>query len=319
MKKNFIFAILIGITLNFVFMFPAHANNIGDVVGNIYSTDIVAFIDGMAIPSYNIGGVTVVIAEDLREYGFEVDWNEDYRQLNITIAEMPKSVPVKDIKTDSPGRIVGNLLFTDITTRVNSVLIESYNIGGRTVIPLEALAKEYGDFYRDRNYNNGIGFSNAGFRAVWDETNRTISLFCLRPQMRLSTNFGNAQIITFYSIYHSGLAYDPETGAEVPIIIADGNTYFGIEKLFELKQILLSNQEGVLHIRKNNDDEIVLKKSTSLLSYTNTYVPLLSFNITVNDKEINEVSRGVLILDGHLFINEELLEKEFNVHYSNDY
>ena len=32
----------------------AHAQ-IGDVSGHIYSTDIAAYIDGMAIPSYNIG------------------------------------------------------------------------------------------------------------------------------------------------------------------------------------------------------------------------------------------------------------------------
>lgn len=310
---------LIAITFNFVFMIPAQANNIGDVVGHIYSTDIVAFIDGMAIPSYNIGGITVVVAEDLSEYGFHVEWNEAYRELNVSIAEMPQSAPIKDLKKDAPGRIVGDLLYTDITIRVNGILIESYNIGGRTVIPLEALAKEYGDFYRDKNYNNGIGYSNAGFRAVWDETNRTISLFCLRPQMRLSTNFGNAQIITFYPVYHRGLAYDPKKGTDVSVVIADDNTYFEVEKIFELGQILLSNQEGILYIRNNNDDEIVLKKSTSVLSYTNTYAPLLQLNITVNDKEINDESCTALILDGHLFLNAELLEKEFNIRYSNDY
>lgn len=41
----------------------AQALEIGAVAGSFYTTDIVAYIDGMAVPSYNIGGKTAVIAE----------------------------------------------------------------------------------------------------------------------------------------------------------------------------------------------------------------------------------------------------------------
>ena len=37
----------------------------GDVVGKIYSTDIKAYINGVWVDSYNIGGKTVVIIEDI--------------------------------------------------------------------------------------------------------------------------------------------------------------------------------------------------------------------------------------------------------------
>ena len=37
----------------------------GDVIGNIYSTDIRAYINGVEVESYNIGGRTAVVIEDI--------------------------------------------------------------------------------------------------------------------------------------------------------------------------------------------------------------------------------------------------------------
>ena len=37
----------------------------GGVIGHIYSTDILTYVNGEPIDAYNIGGKTVVIAEDL--------------------------------------------------------------------------------------------------------------------------------------------------------------------------------------------------------------------------------------------------------------
>ena len=65
----------------------------GDIAGKIYSTDIVAYIDEMAVPSFNIGGKTVVIAEELEPYGFEVIWDGDKRTLNVNTKAMPESIP----------------------------------------------------------------------------------------------------------------------------------------------------------------------------------------------------------------------------------
>ena len=41
----------------------ADAENVGDVIGEIYSTDILATVDNVPIPSYNIGGRTVIVLE----------------------------------------------------------------------------------------------------------------------------------------------------------------------------------------------------------------------------------------------------------------
>ena len=50
----------------------------GDIIGNIYSTDIRAFINGVEVESYNIGGKTAVVIEDIiaeNSHGYIYDDN----------------------------------------------------------------------------------------------------------------------------------------------------------------------------------------------------------------------------------------------------
>ena len=42
------------------------------VIGKVLTTDIIAYIDGLAIPCYDISGKVGIIAEDLKNYGFDV-------------------------------------------------------------------------------------------------------------------------------------------------------------------------------------------------------------------------------------------------------
>lgn len=59
------------------------------IVGYVLSTDITAYIDGYAIPSYNVDGHLGVVAEDLRSYGFSVLWNAEDCTLRVTRMERP--------------------------------------------------------------------------------------------------------------------------------------------------------------------------------------------------------------------------------------
>ena len=59
------------------------AAKIGDVVGTVYNTDIVAYINNYAIPSYAANGTSVVVAEDLANFGFDVVWDANARTLSI--------------------------------------------------------------------------------------------------------------------------------------------------------------------------------------------------------------------------------------------
>ena len=107
----------------------------GDVVGHIYSTDIVAYIDDMPIPSYNIGGETVVSENYLPEYGFNVKWEADDRELKINFGDKPEKAPAYTVTKGKPGKTLGNVYATDIRAYVRNIHINSYNIGGETMGP----------------------------------------------------------------------------------------------------------------------------------------------------------------------------------------
>ncbi len=56
----------------------------GTPVGNYYETDIVTTLNGKPVIAYNIGGLTYIHAEKLRDCGYDVIWYPDERKLDIT-------------------------------------------------------------------------------------------------------------------------------------------------------------------------------------------------------------------------------------------
>ncbi len=56
---------------------------VGTALGDYYETDIVTYLDGRSITSYNIEGSMYIPAEDMRDYGYIVDWNETDRTLSV--------------------------------------------------------------------------------------------------------------------------------------------------------------------------------------------------------------------------------------------
>lgn len=57
---------------------------IGEKLGNYYETDIKTYLDNEIITSYNIGGITYILAEETANMGYVVNWNEENRTLDIT-------------------------------------------------------------------------------------------------------------------------------------------------------------------------------------------------------------------------------------------
>lgn len=141
-----------------------------NIIGYALYTDIVATIDGHPLRSYNIDGRTAVVAEDLRGYGFTVTWSAKYRTLKITRDAPPPAV-WPDYTPPKLTHRVGERAFpvyaSTIKTYVDGTLLESYNIGGETLIQLDVL-------------------SVFGTRQ-WDEATRTSSLTldAYRPQQTL--------------------------------------------------------------------------------------------------------------------------------------
>ncbi|MCS7460933.1 hypothetical protein N0M98_12340 [Paenibacillus doosanensis] len=118
------------------------SGKIGDVIGRVLSTDIRAYINGQPIPSMNIDGYTAVVAEDLRQYGFEVAWLPERHKVSIHYASGKPAAPLPLQQNDPPSRVgvkLADVLYTDIQAEYDGVSIPSYNIGGQTAVRLNDL------------------------------------------------------------------------------------------------------------------------------------------------------------------------------------
>ena len=123
--------------------------------GNYYYTDIKSYVRGHLIDSYNVGGKTVILVEALRTYGFTVDWDGNARTLTITDNKGAATSSATTAANGPIGAVAGSYYHTDIVTYFNGVAVESYNLGGQTVIPATKLR----DF---------------GYSVVWDGDNRRV-------------------------------------------------------------------------------------------------------------------------------------------------
>lgn len=158
--KHLIFSALL-VSACALLTLAAAALQVGDVVDHVLATDIRAFINGYEIPAYNIGGRLGVVAEDLADYGFTVEWNGDARTLAVNRtagkAFSPASMPARSEKPI--GTRLSPVLYTDIVTYLDGNTVESFNIGGRTILYFSELAR-YGSYL----YDNDVRMSMLAFR-----------------------------------------------------------------------------------------------------------------------------------------------------------
>ena len=144
MKKTI--GIILAIVMMFCGMTSAYAA-LGDVEAYTTYTDICTYINHFIIESYNIDGYTVVVAEDLVDYGFNVNWDGENRTLYITRNYEKNEIYLdwSKLTYETAPNMIGKqalpVLSTDIKTYVNGIEAKSYNIGGMTVVDFEALSK----------------------------------------------------------------------------------------------------------------------------------------------------------------------------------
>jgi hypothetical protein len=161
MKK--LLSILLLITSILIISTNVFAAN-GDIVGHIYSTDIRANINGVEVRSFNIGGKTAVVIEDvLKENTHQYIYNDSSRTLEFFSLNPNYLVEEKTQNKAKPGKVIGNIYETDIKTSIYDVIIPTYNIGGKTAVAIE-----------DLGYDKE--FSPIGGKYIWNEKDRTISL-----------------------------------------------------------------------------------------------------------------------------------------------
>ncbi len=135
-------SLLLVVLLGYLSCLPVLAGGRAEV----FYSDIRAYIDETPIRSYNIEGWTGVVAEDLREYGFTVEWLSEERALYIhKSGEQPitASYQFSDSKVPS-GAHAAYIYETDIKTYVAGEEATAYNIGGYTIVLIDSL-QPYGD------------------------------------------------------------------------------------------------------------------------------------------------------------------------------
>ena len=132
----------------------------GDVIGKIYATDIKAYINGIQVDSYNIGGKTVVIIEDITT---QCEYSEEQRQLLFWDLSPEFLVTGNNSYAQKPGTPIGNIYETDIKTFVRDKEIPCYSLNGKMAVAIEELG-------------NDNDLSDIGGKFLWDSQNRTISL-----------------------------------------------------------------------------------------------------------------------------------------------
>lgn len=126
----------------------AHA----EVIGEVLSTDIGTLIDFEPIKSYNINEYTYIKAEDLRDYGFDVEWDTEARTLSITrnpdaerkICMSKEEINIKKSEIEQ-RRHLYDVYSTDIKTYLDSEEISAFNVDGETLIQVDYLQK-FGNF-----------------------------------------------------------------------------------------------------------------------------------------------------------------------------
>ena len=70
--KTYLSLVLCTVLLLTTFALPVSAKKSGDIAGDYYHTDIITTLNGAPIDAINIGGETLISAEDMRFFGFSV-------------------------------------------------------------------------------------------------------------------------------------------------------------------------------------------------------------------------------------------------------
>jgi len=139
MKKIIYFVCIMSILFSFMFVTDVCA----DELGYVRQTDIVVFIDYSPVESFNYRDKTYIIAEELVNYGFDVVWDKDKRELRIDREKYNFTPYISDTVNEKKVQPTFEPVFkvydTDIKTYVNGELAESYNIYGRTVVNIDFL------------------------------------------------------------------------------------------------------------------------------------------------------------------------------------
>lgn len=256
----------------------------------IYS-DITAYINDIPIPSYNVDNRTMIIAEDLVNYGFDVKYVEKERCLYIDYNEN-KEVTANDIQEQKKN--IGDTAFdvypTDIFIKVNGITTgyqygASYNIGGKMLASIEEL---------DRFKNSYI---------IWNEEQRKIYFYTV-PHWRIVADIDydyKKEKTENISDFKLQLTRNEQgkfdvTGENEQYLIHFKMDWFGNTKVRDFEKSWFENAKVTFDFCIDECDMTKTEKLTQLLN-----------NILTINSEGNEVKQNIAAANEHIkvFINGE--------------
>ncbi len=116
-------------------------------LGTAYKSSITAYIDGYYIPTIDYNGNTYVIAEDLNNYGFDVQWVSEERALKIKADPSKAKGQISSSLTENSFNVIKSDIKTFYYNGTTNSYVEvaSYNIGGKTLINVTNIGSRYLD------------------------------------------------------------------------------------------------------------------------------------------------------------------------------
>lgn len=148
----------------FMLMFNAVSANAAndDVIQPIYSTDILTTLDGIPIQGYNIGGKTLIILDDLNNYGFTVSYDDSIRTLIVNKTHEPSADFKPEIKRGTCGKVIGYTNETDLKAYVNGNFADTMVVDGKLAAVVEKLCDRtlYSGIITSSAYNMALDYSD---------------------------------------------------------------------------------------------------------------------------------------------------------------
>ena len=171
----------------------------GTEIGKVYATDIVTYLDGMPMPSYNIGGKTAILVRDLAPYGFEVEWDSEKSWAIVSSGSRPEQAPdYTPTASGTPGQVVGSIYSTEIVVFINGFPVPSFNLGGAMAVTLEDLCADQTFNYYGMDMLRALGYSSTRFRVEWDPEARAARLSSLRLGDSIQLDGASYEVIDFW-------------------------------------------------------------------------------------------------------------------------
>lgn len=305
------------------FLYSAHAANVGDVAGDVYSTDIVAYVDDMPIRSYNIGGKTAIPIEDLRSYGFDVEWDPETLRLYININKKPSEIPSFVPQRQTAGNIVGHTYYTNIRSYFEEIEMidfqtkepKTFNIGGTTCAVIEDIAVMQG--------SSGIEtpiYSSYGMTYTWNGADRTIKLYTLRPGDIVTLPFGTAEIMDITTMYAADMYSTESAGqGEMYNIYTAGKFYTDVSALPDVYGFNAEVNNGVYTITSSKNDDIncFSASSRNYMPYNGEIMLKLAMRISIDGKDELPNYPNAAYICGRIGVNDALyVSTDFIEEYS---